>query len=380
MRARVTVMVGGLSLLIGMVVGSTLSPLPFTPAAQADAVNASGARQLNDELDNGQNPLVEGGRLLARVVQATSPSVVHIQSERRTRTGTLVEETGSGVLVSSSKSPGTYVATNRHVIHGYNFEEISIHLHDGRVIYPARIWTDEGTDVAILKVVAEDLRPARWGDSDAVEIGHLVLAMGSPFGLSQSVTCGIISAKGRRSLHLGSRGAVLNQEFLQTDAAINPGNSGGPLINLDGRVVGINTAIASNSGGNEGIGFSIPSNLVRRVADQLLEHGKVQRAYLGVKLDSTFDLNTARRLKLNRVRGARIVEIYPNTPASRANLKFDDVVLALDGVAVEDHDHLINMVSLKPVGSEVELTVMRSGRKIDIQVLLADRAELGSSS
>src|SRR5438067_105173 len=155
----------------------------------------------------------------------------------------------------------------------------------------------------------KSVQASRWGDSDKVEIGHLALAMGSPFGLSQSVTLGIISAKGRRSLKMPESSEMINQDFLQTDAAINPGNSGGPLIDMQGQVIGINTAIASQSGGNEGIGFSIPSNLVRRVIDQLLEHGKVIRAYLGVSLDNDFNADTAARLKIDRLRGARIVGI-----------------------------------------------------------------------
>jgi serine protease Do len=189
------------------------------------------------------------------------------------------------------------------------------------------------------------------------------------------VTFGIVSAKGRRSLRLGSAD-VINQDFIQTDAAINPGNSGGPLIDLQGRVVGINTAIASSGGGNEGIGFSIPSNLASRVVEELLEYGVVRRAYLGVKLDPTYDVRTARRLRLDRVRGSRVTEVYPNTPASRANLRVDDVVLQFDGVDVQDENHLINLVSLTPVGRRVRLLVWRDGREASIEISLADRTTL----
>ncbi len=290
--------------------------------------------------------------------------------------GGRVEETGSGVLMDSSKVRGMFVVTNRHVVADAKMEDISISLSDGRVIRPTRIWTDEATDVAVLQVEAANLIPARWGDSDRVEIGHMVLAMGSPFGLSQSITYGIISAKGRRSLNLGSGRSVLNQDFLQTDAAINPGNSGGPLIGLHGRVIGINTAIASSSGGNEGIGFSIPCNLVRRVVDQLLLYGKVRRSYLGVKLDAEFSAVTARRLKIGRLRGARVMEVYPNTPAALAKLEFDDVILSFEGVEVQDENHLINLVSLTPVGRKVRLEIMRNGRLANLDVLLADREDL----
>jgi serine protease Do len=226
-----------------------------------------------------------------------------------------------------------------------------------------------------MKVDADGIRPVPWGSSDELEIGHMVLALGSPFGLSQSVTYGIISAKGRRSLSLGAAGAMTNQEFLQTDAAINPGNSGGPLIDLRGRLVGINTAIASNSGGNEGIAFSIPSNLVKHISEQLLENGTVKRAFLGVKLDPDMTSATASRLHLNRVRGARIVEVYAKTPASQAGLKPDDVVIRMNDIEVVDHDHLINLVSLTAVGTEIELTILRDGKSMKTRVLLSDRVE-----
>ena len=225
-----------------------------------------------------------------------------------------------------------------------------------------------------------DLHPARWGDSRKLEIGHVVYAMGSPFGLSQSMTQGIISAKGRRALELGPNTEVINQDFLQTDAAINPGNSGGPLINLQGEVIGINTAIASNSGGNEGIGFSIPSNLVLQVIDQLLEYGKVNRAYLGVRLDNKFDLATAHRLKLDRLRGARVDQVYENTPASRANLKYDDVILFFDGVEVHDENHLIHLVSLQPLNKDITAVVMRNGAKITAIVKLTERQDTRQSA
>lgn len=359
----------GLMLGLGYQIGS-LNP------AKANALNTTQAQRVYDELDRERGSLVAGGQHLAKIAQVTTPSVVHIQSERSSERGGRVEETGSGVIMQSSKVRGLFIVTNRHVVANARLKDISIHLHDGRVIRPTRVWTDEATDIATMKIDAPNLIPARWGDSDDVEIGHMVLAMGSPFGLSKSITYGIISAKGRRALNLGGGRSVLNQDFLQTDAAINPGNSGGPLIGLNGRVIGINTAIASNSGGNEGIGFSIPSNLARRVVDQLLLYGKVRRAYLGVKLDSEFDADAARRLRLDRVRGARVMEVYPNTPAAKASLQFDDVILSFEGREVLDENHLINLVSLTPVGREVRLKVMRNGRVTNLDVLLADREEL----
>lgn len=325
------------------------------------------------DLDSGANVLRDAGRVMAKISKQISPSVVHIESVHRTVLRGEVEETGSGVIVRSTHLPGEYVVTNRHVIAGSELREIKITLPDGRQVQPERVWDDAASDIAVMKVPVDGLTAAAWADSDAAEIGHPVLAVGSPFGLSQSVTFGIISAKSRRSLKLGDRG-VLNQDFIQTDAAINPGNSGGPLIDMSGRVVGINTAIASNSGGNEGIGFSIPSNLVSRVVDQLLEYGKVYRAYLGVKLDPEFDINKARALKLDRARGARVMAIYPNTPAARAKLQKDDVILSFDGIDILDENHLINVVSLSPVGKKVRLMVLRRGEKFPVTVDLSDRS------
>ncbi|MFO1023483.1 MAG: trypsin-like peptidase domain-containing protein [Planctomycetales bacterium] len=311
---------------------------------------------------------------MSKVARLISPSVVHIQSERNTRRG-LVEETGSGVIVFSDKKQAPYIVTNRHVVDGTELDRIDVHLHDGRVVHPQWIRTDKHTDLAVMAIDLKGLRTAKWGDSRRCEIGNIVLAVGSPFGLSQSITYGIISAKGRRALELGPNTEVINQDFLQTDAAINPGNSGGPLINLMGEVVGINTAIASNSGGNEGIGFSIPCNLVRQVMEQLLEYGKVQRAYLGVKLDNNFNSATATRLKMERVRGARVVEVYVNTPAAKAGVQMDDVIVKFNGDEVMDENHLINLVSLAPMGQKLETEVIRNGGAVTLYVVLGDREE-----
>ena len=371
MKARSTPVLCGVMLLVGIAVGAVcVSSGMFGPAiaqAQPDETRTE---------FHPQDALRRGGQHLSRVARSITPSVVHIQSTRQTGER-MVEETGSGVIVTSKSVNGHYVATNWHVVNGASPTDIDIHLSDGRVLHPQKIWKDPETDVAILRITGSNLTAARWGDSDAVDIGHFVLAVGSPFGLSQSMTMGIISAKGRRSLRLGDkRRRVLNQDFLQTDAAINPGNSGGPLIDLQGRVIGINTAIASNSGGNDGIGFSIPCNLVRNVMNQLLTKGRVSRSYLGVKLDANFNEDTARRLGLNRVRGARIIEIYEKTPAARAGLKFDDVVIRFNDTIVQDENHLINLVSLTPTGQLPKLTIIRRGKQTTISVRLADRDDL----
>ncbi|MGE3314495.1 MAG: trypsin-like peptidase domain-containing protein [Planctomycetaceae bacterium] len=370
----------GAALVCGLALGIPLGFFTLGSSLQADP-EAVATDVAFRELESGPNPLLEGGKVLSKIAALVTPSVVHIQSDRTTADRGLVEETGSGVFVTSNKSPGLYVVTNRHVVRGVeDLNQINIRLHDGRVIHPVRKWDDTQTDLAVLKVSGDRLVPARWGDSDEVQIGNMVLAVGSPFGLSQSITLGIISAKGRRSLHLGRKAEVLNQDFLQTDAAINPGNSGGPLVDVYGRIIGINTAIASNSGGNDGIGFSIPSNLVRRVVEELLEHGAVQRAFLGVSLDPDFTRAEAQRLKLDRVRGAKVDRINADTPAARAGLRVDDVILSFEGIDVQDENHLINLVSLTAVGKKVKLVIFRNGQKQDVEVLLSDRAQYDQMS
>lgn len=379
MRQPSTFLLCSGTLVVGLVLGAGLGSHYLYQPVQAQPLDSATSERLYRELSQESNGFQEGSGLLAKITTVSTPAVVHIQSERKIPGRGREEETGSGVIMNSVKAPGYFVVTNAHVVDKTPMESISIHLHDGRVIQPERVWADPQTDVAVLRINASNLSAAKWGDSQKLEIGNMVLAMGSPFGLSRSVTFGIISAKGRRQLKLG-QSDVLNQDFLQTDAAINPGNSGGPLIDMQGRVVGINTAIASSSGGNEGIGFSIPSHLVQRVMEQLLEQGVVTRAWIGVKLDDKFDAKAAAKLKLDRVQGTRVSEVFPNSPASKAGLQYDDVILSLDTTEVQDHDHLINLVSLSPIGKRIQMVVWRGGKKIQLHIVLADRSELPANS
>ncbi len=366
----------GTAMVLGLVAAVTL----VVPGVSSDPVRAQApsAGRVRDVLPRGV--LDDAGEQLARIAATVQSSVVHIESKRDGRNGGTVEETGSGIIMRSSRTSKLFVVTNRHVILGSTPKRIRIKLQDGQITHPTEVIEDSPTDVAVLLLAENNFSSTGWGDSDNLDIGHMVLAMGSPFGLSQSVTLGIISAKGRRSLILGEKGEdVINQDFLQTDAAINPGNSGGPLVDLQGRVVGINTAIASQGGGNEGIGFSIPSNLCRQVVEQLLEHGRVQRAFLGVRLDEEFDDSAAKRLRLNRVQGARVVQVYGDTPAEAAGLQVDDVVLTFDGQKIEDQSHLIHLVSLTPVNKTVRMEVLRSGSQVTIDVRLSERKPAATS-
>ena len=309
--------------------------------------------------------------LIKRVVKLVAPTVVHIEATLlpKYRGMLQIEEAGSGVIVQFG--PTTYVITNRHVIRHSSQELVNIHLSDGRVLRPPRIWSDKETDVAVMAVDEPNLVSARIGNSDSLEIGDFVLAIGSPFGLSQSVTRGIVSAKGRHNLDLGD-GDLKWQNFIQTDAAINPGNSGGPLVNLRGEVVGLNTAIASASGGNEGIGFSIPINIVARIANQLVESNNVARGFLGVKLDGRFSDQQAKQLGLARQVGTRINVVEPNSPAEQAQLRVNDVILRYNGVRVENDSHLIGLVKLTEVGQRAPLVLYREGKPIDVVVEIGD--------
>jgi len=315
--------------------------------------------------------------IVKTVAKLIGPTVVHIEADvtdrespqfgRRSR----VEEAGSGVVVQINGK--FYIFTNRHVIKGARSEGIRIKLADGRQIHPAKVWEDPETDIAVMAITAPGLVASPLGDSDRMQIGDFVLAVGSPFGLSHSVTYGIISAKGRRDLELGGAG-VRFQDFIQTDAAINPGNSGGPLINLRGEIIGINTAIASNSGGNEGIGFAIPIKMFAIIARQLIEQGKVSRAFLGVTLDSKFGPAMAAEIGLLRPMGARITGITPNSPAAEGKLQIDDVVLRLEGVPVEDDAHLVNLVSMTKVGKVVALEIFREHKQISVKLAVGNRS------
>jgi serine protease Do len=234
---------------------------------------------------------------------------------------------------------------------------------------------DKGTDIAVLEIAGDDLQPARLAEREPVQIGDTVLAIGSPFGLAHSVTLGIVSATGRRDLQLGNDGSVQFQDFIQTDAAINPGNSGGPLVNMRGEVVGLNTAIASASGFNEGIGFAIPISMVMFVTRQLVANGTVARGFLGVTLDKTLSPETAARLGMLRPVGARVLQVTPGAPADEAGIRVDDVILEYDGSAVEDDDHLVSLVSVTDVDRTVELVVFRAGKRLPIRMRVANRGD-----
>ena len=269
---------------------------------------------------------------------------------------------GSGFIISKDG----YILTNNHVVG--NVDKITVQLQDGRKFENAKlIGTDPDTEVALIKIDGDNFPVLPMGDSDKIEIGDWVIAIGNPFGLSETVTVGVISAVGRSNV-----GIAAYENFIQTDAAINPGNSGGPLINLDGQVIGINTAIYSESGGYMGIGFAIPINMARGIEEQLKEHGKVIRGYLGlVGQDVTSDM--AELLGLKSSQGVIVTTVEPGSPAGKAGIKTHDVFLKMNGKPIESYEQFRNDVAMFAPGSKVTLLVSRAGKTLDVTVTLGER-------
>jgi serine protease Do len=316
-------------------------------------------------------------RTFELVAKAVSPTVVHIVAEKVTRPEfdaarrpRHFEETGSGVIIRSNRGPGLYVLTNHHVVDGSKPSSIRVRLHDGRSILPIRVWNYAQADVAVLQLDRDDLPAARVGNSDEARVGTWVMALGSPFGLMHSVSQGIISARSRQLEELPD---MLYQDFLQTDAAINPGNSGGPLVNMKGEVIGINNSIASNGGGNEGVGFSIPINLARWIMNELIAHGRVTWGALGVDLKPRFLETDANALGMDKPRGAWIDQVHVPSPAAQAGIHDGDVVLRFAGVDIIDLNHLINMVSMTTVGQTADVVVWRDRREHRLTVTVGER-------
>jgi serine protease Do/serine protease DegQ len=265
------------------------------------------------------------------------------------------QSAGSGVIVDAERG---YVLTNNHVI--AQADQVTVGLHDGRRLKAELVGTDPEVDIALLKVPAEDLVAVPLGDADKLEVGDFVVAIGNPFGLGQTVTSGIVSALGRSGL-----GIEGYEDFIQTDAAINPGNSGGALIDLRGRLIGINTAIVGPSGGNVGIGFAIPVNMAREIMEQIVAYGTVRRGQLGVVVqDLTPELAEAFRLDVSR--GAVIADVAPGSSAERSGLARGDVIVAVDGASIRDAGHLRNRIGLLRLGERVDLTVIREGERLSV--------------
>jgi serine protease Do len=363
-----------------------------TLAFSASGPNDNGAKaNLQLQVDNSPlNRDVKLGNSFAPIVKSVTPSVVKVfvttGGQHQQMSGADMEQfrkffgpmfpdfdqqqqnpnqhaLGSGVVMSQNG----YILTNNHVIE--NAKEIQVALNDGRSFTAKLIGTDPQTDVALLKIEANNLPAVTMADSDAVEVGDVVLAIGNPFGIGQTVTEGIVSAKDRTNISGGDQ----DEDFIQTDAAINPGNSGGALVDTQGRLVGINTSILSRTGGNQGIGFAVPSNLCRWVVDSLVKNGKVSRGFIGVVIqDVTPDL--AKAFKTNRSVGALVSEVSPNGPAEAAGLKSGDVVLQYDNKPVDNSMQLKLRVAETSPGANVPLQIDRNGETKTVNVVVKERS------
>lgn len=260
------------------------------------------------------------------------------------------QASGSGVIVDAAHG---YVLTNHHVIK--DAEQVIVTLKDRRQFQARLVGTDPGTDVAVLQIQSQNLTALKFGDSDQLNVGDYVIAIGNPFGIGQTVTSGIVSALGRTGLS-----AEGYENFIQTDASINPGNSGGALVNLRGELIGINSAIIGPSGGNVGIGFAVPSNMARTVMNQIVRYGEVRRGRLGVEM-ADLSPALAKKLGVNVLEGAVVANVQAGSPAEKAGLRERDIVVAMNGRPIHSAAELRARLGLTPIGEEVELRVQRAG-------------------
>lgn len=271
-----------------------------------------------------------------------------------------VTNLGSGVIVSKDG----YILTNNHVIEGA--EDIIVKLYGGRELKGKIVGMDSRTDLAVIKVNEDNLPVIKWGDSDKLRVGELVFAIGNPFGLSSTITMGIVSALGRSGM-----GITDYEDFIQTDAAINPGNSGGALINTKGELVGINTAILSRSGGYQGIGFAIPSNMAKGIMDSIINVGRVTRGWLGVQIQA-LNAELAQQFNLTDEKGALIVDVVEGSPADKAGLQRGDVIVEFDGKKIDNPSQLKNLVAMTKPGQTVTLEIIRDGKPMRLEVTIGE--------
>ena len=354
--------------------------------------------------DGGVDSLRQTGKAFAAVARKVSPSVVFIQvegsaidqprspfgderwpfgddffrrffedqfpglprrEEPQRRRPTLGQ--GSGFVFTPEdklQADKSYILTNNHVVR--NAERIKVKFQDGREFDATVTGTDPQSDVAVIEVQNGDLPALELADSSKLEVGEWVVAIGNPFGLSHTLTVGVVSAKGRTSLGINDY-----EDFIQTDAAINPGNSGGPLVNLDGDVVGINTAIFTRSGGYMGVGFAIPINLSKAIANQLISQGQVTRGFLGIVIQALTP-ELAESFDLEQTQGILIAQVSEDSPADKAGLRQGDVIVAFQGKPVKDIGRFRNRVSLTPPGSSEQLTIIRDGKRQDVTVTIGE--------
>ena len=336
-----------------------------------------------EELKKHTKNAVETQDAFVQVYKNTKDSIVNIRTKKTVTVNTYnpleellfgrsggVEKRESGALGSGFVvSEDGYIVTNNHVVS--NADEIFVKFSDGREYKTKLIGTSPEVDIAVLKIEAnEKFKPLEFSDSDKIEIGQWSIAFGNPMGLNDSMTVGVISASGRSSL-----GIEEIENFIQTDAAINQGNSGGPLIDINGKVIGVNTAILSTSGGSVGLGFAIPSNLASVVKDSIISTGKFEKPYIGVYLNN-LDSEKIKALNIKSTNGVLIAKVVADGPAARAGIQANDVIVAVNGKAVNSAGAFIGELAAKKVGESVELSVIRNSQTVKIRVTLEETPKM----
>lgn len=365
--------------IVGVIIGLVI----FSQFAPATAANAQSSKISKDSIDL----LTRTGRAMAEVTSAVRPAIVNISTTRTVKVGgvrdPLMDDPffkrffgdnfhqktppkeqksmglGSGVIVSSDG----YIITNYHVVK--DADEIKVLMSDKREFVGKVIGSDPKTEIAVVKIEATGLPTVSWGNSDLLQVGDIVLAVGNPYGLNQTVTMGIVSALGR------AVGIADYEDFIQTDAAINPGNSGGALVNAKGELVGINTALYSTTGGYQGIGFAIPSNMVKSVMSSLIKTGKVVRGWLGVSIQEITP-ELAKQFNLKDEVGALVGDVVENSPAEKAGLKRGDVILEYDGKKIEEPNSLRNMIANTSPGEKHQMKVLRDNKTLTVQLTIGE--------
>ncbi|MCT8469517.1 transcriptional regulator [Chromohalobacter japonicus] len=361
------------------------TPVPDTSAVRAIAERTDTAERAPEVVEAAPLNRSQGPASYASAVNKAAPAVVNIYSSRMVERSEhplmsdpffqqffgkdmpqrqrMLSSLGSGVIVSAEG----YVLTNNHVIS--DADEIQVALRDGRETLAKVVGTDPESDLAVLKIPSDDLPVIQLSDSEQAAIGDVGLAIGNPFGVGQTVTMGIISATGRNHLGLNAY-----EDFIQTDAAINPGNSGGALVNAEGALVGINTAIFSRSGGSQGIGFAIPANLAHQVLDQIVAHGRVIRGWLGIDVQAmTPDLASSFGLKT--LTGVVIASVVPDGPGDKADLQPGDVLMSINGEPIVDaREAMADIAEIAP-GTKLPITIVRDGEKREITLTAGERPE-----
>ena len=336
-----------------------------------------------EELKKHTKNAVETQDAFVQVYKNTKDSIVNIRTKKTVTVNTYnpleellfgrsggVEKRESGALGSGFVvSEDGYIITNNHVVS--NADEIFVKFSDGREYRTKLIGTSPEVDIAVLKIESnEKFKPLEFSDSDKIEIGQWSIAFGNPMGLNDSMTVGVISASGRSSL-----GIEEIENFIQTDAAINQGNSGGPLIDINGKVIGVNTAILSTSGGSVGLGFAIPSNLASVVKDSIIATGKFEKPYIGVYLNN-LDSEKIKALNIKSTNGVLIAKVVADGPAARAGIQANDVIVAVNGKAVNSAGAFIGELAAKKVGESVELSVIRNSQTVKIRVTLEETPKM----